>query len=189
MKIIITSIFLSTLSITQLFGQTKPESLASTEDIDKVSNRLNVSVGSVDIDKFDVFQFPEGSIVSKNKYGEFDVWELTTIETAETMTAVYSPKNAMGKGAMNPDSVVTTERYLPSNFAKAGIDEGIAYVRYNLDGGAISKGDFITVSGIPGVGMKATEDCFVIGVALEDKVTATDMGLLKMRVLVRYEKF
>lgn len=47
------------------------------------------------------------------------------------------------------------------------IANGNANVRVSATNGAIAKGDLISSSGIPGVGMKATKSGYVIGTALE----------------------
>ena len=74
-------------------------------------------------------------------------------------------------------------------FKQAIVTENSAHVRYNLQNGIIAKGDYITISNEPGVGMKATEDGFMVGVALENSDAAEKPDLLKIRVMVRYEKF
>lgn len=48
------------------------------------------------------------------------------------------------------------------------LTEGNAYVRVSGAGGPIKRGDQISASDIPGVGMKADQSGFVIGAALED---------------------
>jgi hypothetical protein len=45
--------------------------------------------------------------------------------------------------------------------------------------GPVSKGDFITVSDVPGVGMTATEPGYVIGRALEDSNSSTVMMIIQ----------
>ena len=67
--------------------------------------------------------------------------------------------------------------------------DGIAHVRYNLQNGPIQKGDYITISSEAGVGMKATESGFTVGVALESSDAIEKPGLIKVRVMVRYERF
>jgi hypothetical protein len=69
------------------------------------------------------------------------------------------------------------------------ITNGIAHVRYNLQNGPIQKGDYITISSEAGVGMKATESGFTVGVALESSDATEKPGLIKVRVMVRYERF
>ena len=47
-------------------------------------------------------------------------------------------------------------------------------------------GDFVTTSSTPGVSMKASETGMVLGLAIED--TNTDEGLVKIRILIQYDK-
>lgn len=61
---------------------------------------------------------------------------------------------------------------------------GTTNVKYNSENGSIKKGDPITSSSEPGVGMKATEKGIILGVALED--ASSKEGLIKIRVLVQY---
>lgn len=82
-----------------------------------------------------------------------------------------------------------SDRHNPELFKQAIITEGIAHVRYNLQNGPIQKGDYITISSEAGVGMKATESGFTIGVALESSDATEKPGLIKVRVMVRYERF
>ena len=63
---------------------------------------------------------------------------------------------------------------------------GVTYVKYNSENGAIKKGDLITTSSEPGVGMKATGSGIVLGIALEDATASS--GLIKIRVLIQYVK-
>jgi hypothetical protein len=63
---------------------------------------------------------------------------------------------------------------------------GITYVRYNSESGMVKKGDLITSSSEPGVGMKATGTGLVLGFALEDATASS--GLIKIRVLIQYIK-
>lgn len=63
-------------------------------------------------------------------------------------------------------------------------NEGILLVKYNFENGTIKKGDLITTSSEPGVGMKATKPGMVIGVALEDAPSPN--GLIKARILIQY---
>lgn len=48
------------------------------------------------------------------------------------------------------------------------ISSGKAYVMVSSENGAIKTGDFITSSKIPGVGMLASQDGYILGTALED---------------------
>lgn len=68
------------------------------------------------------------------------------------------------------------------------IHEGIAYVKFTETNGTIRRGDFITSSTVPGSAMKATQSGMVLGVALEDSKNTEKKGLLKIRVLLQYQK-
>jgi hypothetical protein len=82
-----------------------------------------------------------------------------------------------------------SDRRNPEFFNQAVITEGIAHLCYNLQNGPIQKGDYITISSEAGVGMKATESGFTVGVALESSDATEKPGLIKVRVMVRYERF
>jgi len=62
--------------------------------------------------------------------------------------------------------------------------KGTTLVKYNSENGTIKKGDPITSSSEPGVGMKATNSGIIVGIALEDAKKET--GLIKIRVLIQY---
>ena len=64
--------------------------------------------------------------------------------------------------------------------------EGIVMLKYNLENGQIKKGDPITSSSEPGVGMKATQPGMIVGIALED--ASNKSGLIKIRVMIQYLK-
>lgn len=68
------------------------------------------------------------------------------------------------------------------------VQEGIAYVKFNETNGTIKRGDFVTSSTVAGAAMKATKSGMVLGVALKDSNNTTKKGLLKIRVLVHYQK-
>ena len=61
---------------------------------------------------------------------------------------------------------------------------GVAEVKINRENGLIKKGDPITSSSEPGVGMKATESGMILGIALEDAGESGD--LLKIRLSIQY---
>jgi hypothetical protein len=63
---------------------------------------------------------------------------------------------------------------------------GICFVKYNSENGAIKKGDLITSSSEPGIGMKATASGIVLGIVLEDATGIS--GLIKIRIMIQYVK-
>ncbi len=64
------------------------------------------------------------------------------------------------------------------------LDKGIAYVKYNSENGQIRAGDLLTSSSVPGEAMKATDSGLILGIALENAITAS--GLIKVRILIQY---
>jgi hypothetical protein len=64
------------------------------------------------------------------------------------------------------------------------VKEGICYIKVNAENGKIMKGDLITSSSVPGIGMKATKSGMVVGIAIED--ATNEIGLIKCRVLIQY---
>ena len=111
------------------------------------------------------------------------VFELTTTANRDAMIGVTSSNS----------SHYEVDAYLQHLAKGLGssllIKQGIGFVKYTEQNGPISRGDYITISSEPGVGMKATKDGFTVGVALEDSNNTEKEGLLKIRVMVRYEKF
>ncbi|MCG3165236.1 MAG: hypothetical protein POELPBGB_00998 [Bacteroidia bacterium] len=111
-------------------------------------------------------------------------------ENAERMEGVFQMLQMGAYSApVNPSSFVDPANKNPEAVKKSPVvSDGIAHVRFNLQNGPIQKGDYITISNEPGVGMKATESGFTVGVALENSDATEKPGLLKVRVMVRYEK-
>ncbi len=115
--------------------------------------------------------------------GVFDVYRLGAYKRTLDIENIITEEVALGNrttplsegGAMKGNSPVIT-------------DGAIAYLKYNLQNGSIVKGDYITISSDPGIGMKAIESGFTVGVALENGDATEKQGLLKIRVMVRYEK-
>ena len=131
-------------------------------------------------------------IISLSKISPF--WELADASFSELILGVYDKQEPSEASETKLDMNASAKMML--DIAAKGVDgnkaivkDGIAYVKYNLEGGTIAKGDYITISCEPGVGMKATEEGFTVGVALENSNDTEKVGLLKIRVLVRYEKF
>jgi hypothetical protein len=144
-----------------------------------------------EIPQYDLYSFLPGSILSSLPTKDNETtWAMTIEDKKEYMQAVFDPDQALALfgnstvETMNPD-----ERVDSHILKKAIITDNTAHVRYNLQNGPIQKGDYITISNEPGVGMKATESGFTVGVALENSDATEKPGLLKIRVMVRYEKF
>jgi len=148
---------------------------------------INQSIDKNDNRVFDLRNFPPGSILSSAREGEF---EIASMNIAETVQAVFDPEKALAlRGEYSLVTMPMSERHFPENYKNALVEQGIAHVRYNLQNGPIAKGDHITISSEPGVGMKATESGFTIGVALENSDATEKPGLIRVRVMVRYERF
>lgn len=64
------------------------------------------------------------------------------------------------------------------------ITSGIATVRINSENGDITEGDFITSSSVPGVGMKADRNGYVVGKAIESYSNSNTTGIGKIQILV-----
>lgn len=122
----------------------------------------------------------------------FEQWALLTPATSERMEGVFNmyliPAFAPLDPNFNMDEFVMKARTSGKGLTPV-VSDGIAHVRYNLQNGPIQKGDYITISSEAGVGMKATESGFTVGVALENSDATEKPGLIKVRVMVRYERF
>lgn len=66
------------------------------------------------------------------------------------------------------------------------IPVGRVYVLVSTKNGAIKRGDQITTSLIPGVGVKATKDGYVLGVALEDYTNTKQVGKIALNLELHY---
>lgn len=81
---------------------------------------------------------------------------------------------------------VATGSRQPKKWSDFICSAGTSNVKYNSENGPIKKGDLITSSSIPGVGMKATQTGMVVGMALED--SKGESGLIKCRIMIQYVK-
>jgi hypothetical protein len=122
----------------------------------------------------------------------FEQCGLVTSENGEAMEGVFNMYKIPAFAPLDPNFNVDEFVKLAQSASKSltpVISEGSASVRYNLQNGPIQKGDYITISSEPGVGMKATASGFTVGVALENSDATEKPGLIKVRVMVRYERF
>jgi len=164
---------------------------AATLDAVSASGQGLGQSGKNAIEMYDLTRFPSGSLLNElpTSASEKD-FQLSTAQTAESMSAIFDPEQALAlRGEYSLATMPMSERHSQENYKNAFVSQGIAHVRYNLQNGPIQKGDHITVSSEPGVGMKATESGFTIGLALEDSDSAEKPGLIRVRVMVRYERF
>jgi hypothetical protein len=169
--------FCLSLFLSQTIAQIKPSE--QTAEV-----RAILAARGLD-EQYNLSSFPKGSILSVSSESDTKKWHLTAKNEIEYIDCVFNPFPIGSDISKLP----IESRYGITAFEKAAVTEGVTHVRFNLQNGPIAKGDFITISNEPGVGMKATEDGFTIGVALEDGAIAKEEGLLKVRVMVRYEKF
>jgi hypothetical protein len=146
---------------------------------------------SHDFDYFDLARFQPGTILSVEHSSSVNrPYKVADTQSSEMLCAVFDPDRSLGlSGQYDVTTMPVSERHFAENFKKAIITEGIAHVRYNLQNGPIQKGDYITISDEPGEGMKATESGFTVGVALENSDATEKPGLIRVRVMVRYERF
>lgn len=116
--------------------------------------------------------FPNGTIVSSINGTIRATLNMSEKPYDEYMVGVFSDSKKAENNAMVKVSPIMTG--------------GIAFVKCNTENGTIKKDDLVTSSSVPGVGMKATKTGMVLGLALEDAQTSTD--LVKVRILVQYVK-
>lgn len=83
-------------------------------------------------------------------------------------------------GVFKPDMKFDNPRFMPNPIQT----EGCIKVLYTNENGPIKKGDLITSSSTPGVGMKATKPGLIIGIALEDGIDQN--GTVLIRILIQY---
>lgn len=115
-------------------------------------------------------QVNDGSIVSASNKGF-------------VLTAKPYDLAMIGVVAINPgiylESLETTK-----NKKYPIVTSGTSRVLVSTINGPITKGDLITSSNIPGVGMKATKSGFVVGLALENYTSANIKQLKPIRVTI-----
>jgi hypothetical protein len=153
---------------------------AATESLPKTPIAQHIQLDS----KYDITQFQQGSILASA--GSW--YTLATQANVDRVNCVFNSGPEvleLSKHGEIPQGI----KMIPENFNESLITNNVAYVRYSGQNGPVKTGDYITVSSNPGVGMKSTEDGFTIGVALENSNQTEKEGLLKIRVMVRYEKF
>jgi hypothetical protein len=138
------------------------------------------------------FPVPSHSIVSSVPDAEFNgiPFCLSTLENLDLIMGVFDLSIMPIPAYTTGDTISNIQKNAsPLKLTSPVVSDGIAHVRYNLQNGPIAKGDYITISSEPGVGMKATESGFTVGVALENSDATEKPGLIRVRVMVRYERF
>lgn len=92
-----------------------------------------------------------------------------SIMSSSPQGAVFSttPYDSQVLGVVSPDAAMTINTS-DSDTSIPVISEGTTYVLVSSQAGPIKKGDSITTSLMPGVGVKAVKSGYVLGTALED---------------------
>lgn len=122
---------------------------------------LSLPLANIDLVHAD---FPVASnmeVADKNAVGGNII---TSASSGLVRTTVAYDKSMIGVVISNPTIVIHPE----TGTTKAIITGGDNNVLVSSKNGAIKKGDLITSSDIAGVGIKATQSGYVVGVALED---------------------
>lgn len=88
---------------------------------------------------------------------------VVTTDTGYFLSSETYQSNMFGVVSDNP-----AVSFLSATGGQPVISSGNAYVKISTVNGEIAEGDFITSSEIPGVGMRADENGFVLGTALEE---------------------
>ena len=141
--------------------------LTSAADI-TVTNNTSLGVANYFplIDK----NVPDGSIVTSSQKG----FTLSKVQYDPFMIGVVTinPAVAFDGGQINAKYPVTTS--------------GNAYVLVNGSNGPIKKGDVITSSNKPGVGMRAVKSGYVLGTALEDFTPTKPTDVKKIQLTLNF---
>ncbi len=124
--------------------------------------------------------------LSRYVYGQLNVAHYATIDASNvregylvsqidgqfSLSEVSYDSNFAGVVTSNPSVVFQTEDRPENSYPITSEGTVIVYV-LNINGD-IKKGDLITTSEVPGIGMKSTQSGFVIGVAQEDAPTSNN---------------
>lgn len=134
-------VFASSQSIS--FAQTSPKHIDSGEG-EGFANAIQIQ--DQDVQNGSIISFSDdGYTLSKRKYDP-TVYGIVTNDPAVTIEVIEDDD--------------------PSSFYV--VSSGKSLVRVQTSNGPITAGDLITASEVPGVGMKADNDGYVVGTALED---------------------
>lgn len=97
----------------------------------------------------------------------------------------YDP-NAIGVVSLNPAIAFRADE---NGSAYPVVSFGNAFINVSGINGPIRKGDLVTTSSVPGVGMKATNSGYVIGSALEDFEPGNPEDVTKINVFLNVHYF
>lgn len=125
------------------------------------------------------------SLVIKEKAQDGDIISFSSMGYVLSKTQ-YDP-TIIGVVSLAPAIGITAEG---EGMAKTYpvMSSGNIYVRVSAQNGQIKKGDLITSSTVPGVGMKADKSGFVIGIAYQDYSSnnKTDVGKIAVSLNIHY---
>lgn len=133
-------------------------------------------------------QFNKGNLLVE--LGDFPNirYELATRENAFNVVGVFTgADNLPHLGATDEQPEIAPE-FLNRYMKEAIAVNKVTFVKVSNSNGSVKKGDFIAISDIPGVGIKATESGLVVGIALEDSNAKDKDALIKARVMIQFIK-
>lgn len=167
------------------------ENPLSAEETVRIARTGSAPAMEAVADNFNLDKFPTGSILCAGPVlaNVGNSWTLAKIEDQDQVFGVFRPTMASQPNYSGNEDVISYLKDKANTFKESIVTDNVAHVRYNLQNGPIQKGDYITISSEAGVGMKATESGFTVGVALENSDATEKPGLIKVRVMVRYERF
>lgn len=116
----------------------------------------------------------DGSIVSTSQKG------------AVLSTTAYDPQVL---GVVSRDAAIILSNDTQGGDGIPVVSNGTVYVLVSTADGTIKKGDQITTSTIPGVGVKAIKDGYVLGTAMEDDPNPNTKSIDKIAVDVELHYF
>ncbi len=128
--------------------------------------------------------FPKADITKEYEVGDIITMSPIKAYTAEGAT-INNDKLILGVYSSNPAIIGNSQAEKdPENSVLVGL-VGVIKTKINTENGPIKIGDFITISSTPKVGMKATENCMVVGRAM-DNYDKDGTGLINVLVKVEW---
>ena len=129
-------------------------------------------------------------------YAQFDVanvYDISDPEVKEGDILIFDPEKGLQKASLPYDShLFGIFQEQPGivfrradDSGKPVVRSGIAKVNVSLSNGEIKRGDSITSSTSPGLGMKASSPGYVVGIALED--SKEDKGQIDVAIDISFK--
>ena len=108
--------------------------------------------------------------------------------TAKGVDPSNSPYDSQVLGVVSRDAGIILSTVLDEENSVPVISEGTVYVLVSSKNGNIKKGDLLTTSTMPGVGVKAESTGYVLGAAMEDYTSnnATQVGKIAVNLSLHY---